>query len=116
MRFNGTCDTCGTREGPFEGERSAVAGNLGARGWRYEESAGGKLTCADCAEPPSVFPGGRLVSTARQCSACGAVTGVCVACRAPIAAKDVISCRGQHGHAHARCSTQRMKKLTLPNE
>lgn len=116
MRFNATCDTCGLRDGPHDGERVEVVGGLATRGWRYEEDSGGKLACPECAGPPSVFPAGRVTPTGERCSACGVEAVECIVCGGPFGLKDVISCRGQYGHAHTRCSTQKMRKFELPEE
>lgn len=114
MRFNVTCDGCGTREGPIEGERATVVTDLCARGWRYEEEDAGKTTCPDCAGPPSVFPAGRVTPTGQRCSACGVEADICIVCQSPFGPSDIVSCRGQYGHAHPRCSTQKMRKFEPP--
>jgi len=109
MQFGAVCDTCRGRENELCGTRTEVITTLQLRGWRLDD--GKEATCPDCAGPPSVFPAGRVTPVARHCSACGAITDVCSACHRPFGGDEVMSCRGQLGHVHARCSTQRMKKF-----
>jgi hypothetical protein len=112
MRFAVVCDGCRARE-EIDGARTAVIEHLLQRSWRVTEE--GKTTsCTECAGPPSVFPSATLTKTAERCSACGVEVDVCVACRMEFAPSDVISCRGEFGHAHARCSTQKFRKLVPP--
>jgi hypothetical protein len=112
MRFAVVCDVCGLREEALEGARPEVLGALRHRSWRISDDA--KLACPDCAGPPSVFPTGRLTPTTQRCSACGEEADVCVACRLPFGGEDLISCRGEYGHVHARCSTQKLRRFVLP--
>lgn len=113
MRFAAVCDTCGAREEPLEGTRQEVVDQLVQRSWRIADEAK-STTCADCAGPPSVFPAGRLTPTAQRCSVCRAEVDVCVACGIEFGPTDVISCRKEHGHTHARCSTQKFPKFVPP--
>ena len=111
MRFAAVCDTCGARDGVIEGTRPEVIEHLVQRSWRVTDDA--KTMCAECA-PPSVFPAMKLTKTSERCSACGAEIDVCVACQVEFGPNDVVSCRGEYGHAHARCSTQKLRRFDLP--
>ena len=113
MRFAAICDTCAAREDGIEGTRATVIEYLLQRSWRVADDAK-TTTCADCAGPPSVFPAATLTKTAERCSACGVEVDVCVACQMEFGPNDVISCRGEYGHAHARCSTQKFRKFVPP--
>jgi hypothetical protein len=114
MRFAAICDTCRAREDALEGTRAQVIEHLAQRSWRVTEDA--KTTCADCAGPPSVFPAATLTQTSERCTACGAEVDVCTACRMDFGPDDIISCRGEYGHTHARCSTQKFPKFVPPED
>ena len=113
IRFAAICDECAAREEPLEGARPEVIERLVQRSWRVTED-GKTVKCSDCAGPPSVFPAGRLTPTTQRCSVCAADVDVCVACRMAFGPNDVISCRKEHGHLHARCSTQKFPRFVPP--
>ena len=114
IRFAAVCDECGAREEPIEGTRPEVIQHLRHRSWQVTEE--GKTTkCADCAGPPSVFPAGRLTEATQRCSVCGTDVDVCAACEVAFGPKDVISCRKEFGHTHARCSTQKFPRFLPPS-
>src|SRR5688572_2551272 len=110
MRFTAVCETCGAREERIEGTRAEVIEHLRQRSWRVIGDAK-SVACGDCAGPPSVLPTTTLTRASAKCSACGAEVDACVACQMDFGPNDVISCRGEYGHAHARCSTQKFRKF-----
>lgn len=112
MRFTAICDICRAREDDLHGARVDVTSSLHLRGWRQKEEK--ELHCPDCAGPPSVFPAGRVTPIARHCTACGAESDVCAVCQGPFTGEDVMSCRGQTGHVHTRCATQKISRFVLP--
>ena len=114
MRFAAVCDTCRARDDDLRGTRPDVLVALHSRGWRFKDEK--ELSCADCAGPPSVFPAGRVTPIARHCSACGAESDLCSVCHAPFSCEDVMSCRGQLGHVHTRCATQKVPRFVLRDE
>ena len=114
MRFAAVCDVCRAREDELQGTRSEILAVLHSRGWRLKDEK--DVNCPDCAGPPSVFPAGRVTPVARHCSACGAESDVCAVCHAPFTGEDVMSCRGQSGHVHTRCATQKISRFVLPDE
>ena len=109
--FDADCDKCGTREGPIAGPRELAASELARRAWRLDERFTTATVCPKCAGPPSVFPAAHVTADPRRCSACNAEVQRCDACQADLREKDPISCRRSRGHAHARCSTQRMRRF-----
>lgn len=111
MRFAAVCDECSARE-EIGGTRAEVIEELQRKSWRVTDDA--KTTCSDCAGPPSVFPSATLSKTSERCTACGADVDVCTACQMEFGPHDVISCRGDYGHTHARCSTQKFPKFVPP--
>ena len=114
MRFVAVCDNCRAREDDLHGTRIDVMTALHSRGWRLEQEK--DVSCPECAGPPSVFPAGRLTPIARHCSACGGDSDVCAVCHAPFSGEDVMSCRGQLGHVHTRCATQKVARFVLSDD
>jgi hypothetical protein len=113
MRFAAVCDMCRARDDELHGTRADVVAALHTRGWRLKSEK--EVSCADCAGPPSVFPAAKVTSIARDCSACGADSGVCAVCDQPFTCEDIMSCRGRLGHVHTRCATQRVPRFMLPD-
>ena len=114
MKFAATCDMCRVRE-EIEGTREEVVRRLGELAWRLDERFPRAIICAKCAGPPSVFPSAHIESDPPQCSACKAPVGVCIVCGGDFHETSVLSCRKKHGHAHGRCSTQKLRKF-VPSE
>ena len=114
MRFAAVCDSCRAREDDLHGTRPDVMTALHTRGWRLHDEKSAE--CPDCAGPPSVFPAGRVTPVARHCSACGGYADACAVCHVTLSCSDVMSCRGQLGHVHTRCATQKMRKLVSADE
>jgi hypothetical protein len=110
MRFAAVCDTCGARE-EIEGTRAEVVLRLGQLAWRLDERFTKAVICAKCAGPPSVFRTARVEPDSARCSACNGSIDRCIVCHAHFEADAVISCRGTHGHAHAQCATQKIRKF-----
>lgn len=117
MRFAARCDTCGAREGPLDADtREEAAKALARLSWRIDERFTKATICPKCAGPPSVFPAAKVIADPPRCSECDAHIDRCTVCQESVADGDVMSCRRAHGHAHARCATQKMPRLSLPED
>lgn len=114
MRLAAVCDTCRAREDELRGTGIEVMATLQSGGWRLKDEK--EATCPDCAGPPSVFPARRVTRIARHCSACRADASACAVCHCAFTGEDVMSCRGQLGHVHTRCATQKVRRFMPPDE
>lgn len=115
MRFSAVCDTCRGREDDLHGIRAEVSASLQSRGWRLGREENG-ATCPECVGPPSVFPAGKVTPTDRQCSACGGDATACAVCHSAFTGEEMMSCRGERGHVHTRCATQRLRRFVPEGE
>lgn len=114
MQFAAVCDTCGHREAPLPGTREEALARLNELAWRVDERFTKSTVCAKCAGPPSVFGKARVIADPNRCSECMAEVGNCEACGAAFVVDEPMSCRRTHGHAHARCATQKIRRFTPP--
>lgn len=114
MQFSAVCGKCGAREAPITGTRAEAVEHLTRLAWRVDDRFTKTAICASCAGPPSVFPAARVVADPRRCSECDRDVERCSVCNAELAVGDALSCRRSFGHAHARCSTQKMPKFVPP--